>query len=63
MKCNLIDSDLTLQKQNNNKKNMIHRRQLLLLVQKSEMNICTKAVFQDSLSSFLIVNYFEALGC
>lgn len=27
---------------------MIHRRQLLLLVKKSEMNFCMKAVFQDS---------------
>lgn len=43
---------------------MIHRRQLLLFVEKSKMNICSD-ITQCSmrLSSFLIANYFEALGC
>lgn len=48
MTYNLIGSDMTLKGRKKKTNPMIHRRQLLLLGKKSEVNICIKAVFQDS---------------
>lgn len=48
MTYNLTGSDMTLKGRKKKPNPMIHRTQLLLLGKKSEMNICMKAVFQDS---------------
>lgn len=48
MMYNLIGSDITLKGRKKKMNPMIHRRQLLLLIKKSEMNLYMKAVFQDS---------------